>query len=228
MKYRYLGKHGIRVSEISLGAWLTFGGSVDKNKSKEIVTSAIDAGINFIDIADIYSKGNAEKTIGEIISEENYPRKNLVISSKVFWPMSDNPNDVGLSRKHIFDSIHESLKRLGTDYLDIYYCHRYDHFTPLRETIEAMDDLIREGYIRYWGTSVWSAVQLERAVSIAKEIGAHLPAVEQPRYNMLDRFIELEIMDVAKFHGMGLTIWSPLAQGILTGKYNSEIPENSW
>ncbi len=141
--------------------------------------------------------------------------------------MSDNPNDVGLSRKHIFDSIHESLKRLGTDYLDIYYCHRYDHFTPLRETIEAMDDLIREGYIRYWGTSVWSAVQLERAVSIAKEIGAHLPAVEQPRYNMLDRFIELEIMDVAKFHGMGLTIWSPLAQGILTGKYNSEIPENS-
>lgn len=227
MKYRYLGKQGIRISEISLGAWLTFGGSIDKEKSKEIVTAAIESGINFIDIADVYSKGKAEQTIGEIIAEENYERKDLVISSKVFWPMSENPNDVGLSRKHIFDSIHSSLKRLDTEYFDIYYCHRFDHFTPLRETIEAMDDLVREGFVRYWGTSVWSPVQLERAIGIANEIGAKLPSVEQPRYNMLDRFIELDIMEVAEYHGLGLTVWSPLAQGILTGKYNEGIPENS-
>ncbi len=227
MKYRYLGKHGLRISEISLGAWLTFGGSINKEKSKEIITTALDEGINFIDIADIYSKGNAEKIVGEIVSDGTYDRKDLVISSKVFWPMSDNPNDMGLSRKHILDSIEGSLNRLNMDYLDIYYCHRFDHFTPLRETIEAMDDLVRSGQVRYWGTSVWNAAQLERAIGIAKEIGARLPSVEQPRYNMLDRFIELEIIDTAKYHGLGLTVWSPLGQGILTGKYNNGIPEGS-
>lgn len=224
MKYRKLGKYGIRVSEISLGAWLTFGGSVDDEMSKQCLTTAIDSGINFIDIADVYSSGNAETVVGKILADGNFSRKDLIISSKVFWPFSDGPNNVGLSRKHIMDSVDGSLKRLGMDYLDIYFCHRYDWLTPLRETVEAMDDLVRDGVVRYWGTSVWSAAQLERVVGICKEIGARLPTVEQPRYNLLDRYIELEVLNTAKHHGIGIVTWSPLAGGVLTGKYKDGIP----
>lgn len=227
MKYRKMGKYGIRLSEVSLGAWLTYGGTVEEDIAIKCLHEALELGVNFIDVADIYAKGEAELVVGKALSGDNFRRRDLVLSSKVFWPMTENVNDVGLSRKHIMDSIDGTLERFGTDYLDIYYMHRFDWTTPLEETIGAVDDLIRDGRIRYWGTSVWSAAQLERAVGVAKEIGAKLPAVEQPRYNMIDRHIELEIMHTTKHHGMGITPWSPLAQGILTGKYNEGEPEDS-
>jgi voltage-dependent potassium channel beta subunit len=217
----------MRVSEVSLGAWLTYGGDVEAKESIEIIHAALEHDINFIDTADVYARGEAEKVVGQALAEDQFKRKDLVVSSKVFWPMSEAPNDVGLSRKHIMDSIYDTLDRLQLDYLDIYYCHRYDWQTPLRETVEAMDDLVRDGLVRYWGTSVWSAAQLERAVGVAKEIGARLPAVEQPRYNMIDREIEREVFYTAKLHGIGITPWSPLEQGILTGKYNDGIPDDS-
>ncbi|MHA1984777.1 MAG: aldo/keto reductase family protein [Candidatus Hodarchaeales archaeon] len=228
MKYRNMGKHGIRLSEVSLGGWLTYGNSVEQDITGKCIHEAFNQGINFIDVADIYAKGKSEEAVGKVLKQENEPRKNLVISSKVFWPMSENVNDVGLSRKHIHDSIDGTLERLGTDYLDIYFCHRWDPYTPIEETVQAMDDLIRNGKIQHWGTSVWSAAQLERAAGVAKEIGAHPPSVEQPRYNMIDRHIELEIMDTTTYHGMGIVPWSPLAQGFLTGKYKKGvIPDDS-
>lgn len=227
MKYRRLGKYGIKLPEVSLGAWLTYGGSVENSTAIECIHEAIENKITFIDVADIYARGKAEEVVGSALAGDNYPRKDLVISSKVFWSMTDNPNDHGLSRKHIMDSIEGSLKRLQTDYLDIYFCHRFDYETPLEETLTAMDDLISAGKIRYWGTSVWSAAQLERAIGICKDLGLHYPAVEQPRYNMLDRYIELEILNTTNYHGMGVVTWSPLAQGLLTGKYNDSVPAGS-
>ncbi|MFW9929322.1 MAG: aldo/keto reductase family protein [Candidatus Thorarchaeota archaeon] len=227
MKYRNMGKYGLKLSEVSLGGWLTYGNTVEQPDAFKCIHQAFENGVNFIDVADIYARGKAEEVVGKVLKEENQPRKNLVVSSKVFWPMTENPNDVGLSRKHIMDSIDSTLERLGLDYLDIYFCHRYDYDTPLEETILAMDDLIRSGKIHYWGTSVWSPKQLERAYGLAKELGAHPPAVEQPRYNMLDRFIELELFETVKYHGMGIVVWSPLAQGLLTGKYNNGIPDDS-
>ncbi|MFX1254609.1 MAG: aldo/keto reductase family protein [Promethearchaeota archaeon] len=225
MEYRYVGKTGLKVSEVSLGAWLTFGGSVAQQGTEACISEAINQGVNFVDIADVYARGEAEKVVGNIM--QNYTRKDFVISSKVFWPMSDNINDRGLSRKHIRESIELTLDRLGMDYLDIYFCHRFDRYTPLRETVLAMDDLVRDGLVHYWGTSVWTAAQLERTVGLCREIGTSLPRVEQPRYNMLDRFIELEIMETCNRNGIGLVIWSPLAQGILTGKYNEGTPLDS-
>ena len=217
----------MRVSEVSLGAWLTFGGSVEDNTAIETIHKALELDVNFIDVADIYARGNAEVVVGKALEGDTYARKDLILSSKVFWPMSDNPNDSGLSRKHIHDSIDNSLKRLQLDYLDIYFAHRFDYYTPIEETVATMDDLVRDGKIRYWGTSVWTAAQLERAVGVAKEMGAHLPSVEQPRYHMLDRHIELEVMKTTKYHGMGIVPWSPLGGGMLTGKYNDGIPEGS-
>ncbi|MBI1295194.1 aldo/keto reductase [bacterium] len=225
MEYRRLGQAGLKVSAVSLGAWITFGGTVEDETAEQIIRSAIDSGINFIDTADAYARGEAEKVVGKAI--QPYDRTKLVISSKLYWPQSEDPNDRGLSRKHIMESIDKSLKRLGTDYLDIYFCHRYDADTPLEETVRAMDDLVHQGKVLYWGTSVWSAAQIEDAVGIARQYNLYLPQVEQPRYNMLDRHIEDEIMPTAARHGMGITVWSPLAQGILTGKYNDGIPEDS-
>ena len=228
LKYRKMGKYGLKLSEVALGAWLTYGGSVEEIKAIKCIHEALEQKINFIDVADIYAKGKAEEVVGHALHEEQFARKNYVVSSKVFWPLSNNSNDVGLSRKHIMDSIDGTLGRLGLDYVDIYFCHRYDYQTPLEETIMAMDDLISSGEVLYWGTSQWTAAQLERAVGICKDIGAKLPAVEQPRYNMLDRYIEREIMATIKFHGIGCVVWSPLAQGILTGKYNDGgIPAGS-
>lgn len=227
MKYRKAGKSGLKISEISLGSWLTYGGTVEKEMAKKCINTALEHGINFIDSAEIYAKGEAEKVIGDFLAEGTYDRKNLVISSKVFWPMTEDINRWGLSRKNIMTSIEGTLERLGVDYIDIYYMHRYDYMTPLKETMEALDDLVRAGKIRYWGTSVWTAAQLERANAIAKDLGLYQPILEQPRYNMFSRFIELEIMPVAKTHSMGFTVWSPLAQGLLTGKYNDGIPDGS-
>ncbi|MCM2271216.1 MAG: aldo/keto reductase family protein [candidate division Zixibacteria bacterium] len=225
MHYRRVGKSGLKISDISLGAWLTYGGTVEDKTATKIVQRAIELGVNFIDIADIYRKGAAETVVGNAIKEFN--RTDLVISSKLFWPMTENINDRGLSRKHIFESIEKTLKRIGTDYLDIYFCHRSDPETEIEETARAMDDLMRQGKVLYWGTSVWEAYQIERAVGVAERYLAYRPAVEQPRYNMIDRHIENDILPTCRAHGIGLTVWSPLAQGLLTGKYNSGLPEGS-
>lgn len=227
MKYRRVGKSGLKVSEISLGSWLTYGGTVENETAKKCMATALEQGINFIDSAEIYAGGKAEEVIAEFLREETVSRRNLVISSKVFWPTSKDINDWGNSRKNVTNAIEGTLSRLNLDYVDIYFLHRYDYTTPLKETVTVMDDLIRNGEVHYWGTSMWTAAQLERANAVAKSMGAHAPIVEQPMYNMLSRFIELEIMPVAKTHGMGFTVWSPLGQGLLTGKYNDGIPDGS-
>ncbi len=225
MNYRRMGRTGLKISEISIGAWLTYGGTVAGQSTKPIIDSAISEGVNYIDLSDIYSKGEAEKVIGKIIKD--YKRSDLVISSKLFWPMSKNVNDRGLSRKHIMESIEGSLKRLGTDYLDLYFCHRFDPETEIEETVRAMDDLVHQGKILYWGTSVWEADQIETAVSESKAFQCYCPVVEQPRYHILDRHIESAIMPACANNGIGLVVWSPLGQGLLTGKYNDGIPKDS-
>ena len=228
MNYRRLGKYGLKVSEVSLGAWLTYGGSVEEQTAIKCLHTALENKINFIDVADAYARGQAERTVGKALSEGQFSRNELVLSSKVFWPMNDNAiNNVGLSRKHIMDSFEQTLDRFNVDYLDMYFCHRFDYNTPIEETAIAMHDLVKDGYVRYWGTSVWSAKNLERVIGVCKEHKLILPAVEQPKYNMLDRTIELEVMESTKYHGMGLVVWSPLAGGVLTGKYNNGIPANS-
>jgi len=227
MEYRKLGKTGLKVSALSLGAWLTYGSSrVEFETAKDCIRTAIEHGVNFIDVADIYARGEAEKVVGQVIKD--YKRSDLVISTKSYWPMSDNVNDRGLSRKHIFESVHASLKRFDTDYVDIFFCHRYDYETPVEETVRAISDLIQQGKILYWGTSMWSAANINEAVGLAKSVGAYAPVTEQPLYNMLDREqVEVEVEDVVAMHGIGLVVWSPLAQGVLTGKYNDGVPENS-
>lgn len=227
MEYRHLGKAGIKVSKISLGGWITFGGSLkDVQRARQIITSAYDNGINFFDIADIYAKGASEELMGSIL--KSFPRHTLVISSKVFWPMSDDVNDRGLSRKHIMESVEKSLKRIGTDYLDLYFCHRYDETTPLEETVRAMDDLIHQGKILYWGTSEWSAEQIQAALDLCEKYNLYKPQIEQPQYNLLHRDrIENEVLPVTEPNGIGLVVWSPLASGLLTGKYDNGIPDDS-
>jgi voltage-dependent potassium channel beta subunit len=227
MKYRRLGKAGIKVSEVSLGAWLTFGGSVDEEATRKCIKAAVDHGVNFIDLADAYARGDAERVVGKVIKDLGLRRQDLVISSKAYWPMSDNINDRGLSRKHLMESVEGSLRRLDIDYLDLYFCHRYDPETPIEEVVRAMDDLVHQGKILYWGTSVWRAAQIEAAVGIARTYNTYLPQVEQPRYNMFDRHIEPEILPTVDKYGIGVVVFSPLAQGLLTGKYNDGIPEDS-
>ncbi len=227
MEYRKMGKTGLKISEISLGAWLTYGDAVDKELTKACVKTALDYGVNFIDLADIYAYGEAERLVGEIIKELGVRRQDLVISSKAWWRMSDDVNDVGLSRKHIMESVHNSLRRLDTDYLDLYFCHRYDPETPIDEVVRAMDDLVHQGKILYWGTSMWTAAQIEEAVGTAQYYKAYVPCVEEPRYNMLDREVEREVLPTAAKYGIGVVAYSPLAFGVLTGKYNDGIPEDS-
>ncbi|MEK7775637.1 MAG: aldo/keto reductase family protein, partial [Candidatus Zixiibacteriota bacterium] len=199
--------------------------TIDEKGARRIIFHAIEQGINFIDISDIYAKGKAEEVIGQCIVDLN--RSDLVISSKAFWPMSDNVNDRGLSRKHLFESVHKSLKRLRTDYLDIYFCHRFDPDTEIEEVVRAMDDLVHQGKILYWGTSVWEVDQIDEALQQSRALLAYGPVVEQPRYNMLDRHIEDAIMPLCSNNGMGLVVWSPLAQGLLTGKYLDGVPTAS-
>lgn len=225
MKYKRIGKHGLKLSRIGLGTWISFGKLLNLKESKALFDTAIENGITFFDTADIYEKGKAEEFLGTFAKD--HERSDLVISSKVFWIMSDNPNDFGLTKKHIHESIDKTLARLQMDYLDIYFCHHFDLGTPLEETVFAMNDLIEAGKILHWGTSVWTAHQIERVQGIAKQYGLRGPIVEQPRYNMIDRSIELHVKDTLQYHGMGLTPWSPLHYGVLTGKYNKAIPENS-
>jgi voltage-dependent potassium channel beta subunit len=227
MEYRRLGNSGLNISSVSLGGWLTFGGSVQDNKLAEsIIEKAHENGVNFFDQADVYARGESEKMMGAVL--KRFSRNNLVISSKVFWPMSDDVNDKGLSRKHIVQSVDGSLKRLGTDYLDIYFCHRYDPETPLEETVAAMSDLVRQGKILYWGTSEWTAAQIAEAVGIAKANGLVAPVTEQPQYSLVYRDrVEKEILPATEKHGVGLVVWSPLGMGVLSGKYDAGKPDGS-
>jgi voltage-dependent potassium channel beta subunit len=227
MEYRRLGNCGTRVSVISLGGWINFeAGKIATKATKQVVRAAYEGGINFYDLADVYGHGTAEQIMGKLLGD--YPRHTLVISSKVFGKMSEDVNDRGLSRKHIMESLHKSLKRLKTDYLDIYFCHRPDPDTPIEETARAMHDLIQAGKVLYWGTSKWEAGQLEAAYAVCERYGLHKPQVEQPQYSMLYRYeVEKEILPVADKYGTGLVVWSPLAMGMLTGKYDANIPEDS-
>lgn len=227
MEYRRLGNTGLNISAISIGAWLTYGSdAVEFETAKNCLRAAVERGINFIDVADIYATGEAEKTVGAIVKD--YDRTKLVISTKAFWPMSDDVNDRGLSRKHLIESVEKSLKRLGTDYVDIFFCHRYDENTPTEETVRAIDDMIRQGKILYWGTSMWNAAQLQEAIDAADRYHAYRPVTEQPLYNMLDRtVVEGDLEAKAAEHSVGLVVFSPLAGGLLTGKYNGGIPAGS-
>lgn len=225
MSYRNLGRCGLKISSYSLGGWTTFGGTVkDFTSVRSILRLAYEAGINYFDIADIYAKGECERIMGGALKD--FPRHELVISSKVFWPMSEDINDKGLSRKHILESVNKSLQRIGTDYLDIYFCHRYDPETPVEETVRIMDDLIHHGKILYWGTSEWTAEQIQEVMNICDKGGYYKPQVEQPQYNLLvrDKF-ETNVQPKAHQHGMGLVTWSPLASGMLTGKYDQGVTD---
>ena len=227
MEYRNLGRSGLKVSEVSLGGWVTFGHSVnDQQMVRDIVLKAYEQGVNFFDQADIYAKGKSEEMMGEVLRE--LPRHTLVVSSKVYWPMSDDVNDRGLSRKHVLESIDKTLKRLGTDYLDIYFAHRYDETVPMEEIVMAFDQVVRSGRAMYWGTSMWPAARIAQAVEFAKAHGLHAPVTEQPEYSMLRRErVEGEILPYTETAGVGLVVWSPLAMGLLTGKYDGGSSEGS-
>lgn len=227
MQYRRLGNAGMKVSELSLGGWTTFGDSVqDKQLAREIIVKAYESGINFFDIADAYAAGEAERMMGAVLKE--FPRHTLVISSKLYWPISDDVNDRGLSRKHIMESIDRSLANVGTDYLDLYFCHRYDTETPLEETVRAMDDLVHQGKILYWGTSEWTGAQIQAALDLCEKYNLYKPQTEQPNYSMLIRNkVENDVLPVAQPNGIGLVVFSPLASGMLTGKYDEGIPDDS-
>jgi len=227
MQYRRLGNAGMKVSAVALGGWINYGeGKVPSDAARRVVETAYEHGINFFDLADIYGNGKAEEQMGQILRE--FPRHRLVISTKVFWPMSDDINDRGLSRKHIMESIDKSLQRLGTDYVDIYFCHRPDPETPVLETARAMDDLIRRGKVHYWGTSEWTGAQLAEASEMCERYNLHRPQTEQPQYSMLYRErVESEILPVTEPRGIGLVVWSPLAMGMLTGKYDKGVPDDS-
>lgn len=228
MNYRKVGKWGLKVSDISLGSWMTdLKGSNDVELAKKTVHLAIDKGVNFFDCADAYSGGAAEVFLGNVLKE--YRRSSYVISSKVYFPVGSGPNDRGLSRKHIFEQIDKSLMNMQTDYLDMYFCHRYDNETPLEETLQGLSDLVVNGKVLYYGVSEWSPVQITEALGIIKEMGLRPMSVIQPQYNMMDRYIEDEIMGICEKNGIGIVPFSPLSQGLLTGKYRKglEIPEGS-
>ncbi|HOW92127.1 MAG TPA: aldo/keto reductase [Anaerolineaceae bacterium] len=226
MHYRRLGQSGIKVSEISLGSWVTFGNQIDETTAISLIKEAFDQGINFFDNADMYANGVAELMMGKAIA--TMPREEMVISSKVFWPTFKGPNGRGLSRKHITESINASLKRLGTDYVDLYFCHRYDPDTPVEEVVRTMSDLIHQGKILYWGTSEWEASQIMQAYGTARQFGLIPPTMDQPQYNLFHRKrVEDTIMPVTRELGLGLTTFSPLYYGLLSGKYNNGIPKGS-
>lgn len=227
MQYRRLGGTGLLVSEISLGSWLTYGNAVENETAIQTMDRAYELGVNFFDTANVYNHGEAEKVVGEAL--RRHPRESYVLATKVFFPMSDRPNDSGLSRKHIRESVHASLKRLKLDYVDILYCHRYDRNTPVEETLRAFDDLIREGKVLYGGISEWTAAQIEEAARISDRLLLNHFVVNQPKYNLLHRYIEEEVIPVSRRNGIGQVVFSPLAEGVLTGKYldSKEAPKDS-
>ena len=227
MEYRRLGKSGLKVSEFSYGAWVTFAKQAGEKDATEMMATAYDHGINFFDNAEGYERGNAEILMGEVLAKLKWKRDTYVVSSKVFWG-GDKPNQKGLSRKHVTEACHAALKRLQVDYLDLYFCHRPDVDTPIEETVMAMHNLVTQGKILYWGTSEWNAQQLTEAWGVAKAMNLTPPTMEQPQYNMFERQkVEGDYAPLYDLIGLGTTIWSPLASGILTGKYLDGIPDGS-
>jgi voltage-dependent potassium channel beta subunit len=227
MQYRRLGKAGLKVSELSLGSWVTFHNQVDYDKAKHLMTVAYDAGVNFFDNAEAYANGQAEVIMGKVLRDTQWGRDTFIVSSKVFWG-GQRATQRGLSRKHVRDACDAALRRLGVDYIDLYYCHRPDPTTPVEETVRAMHELIMQGKVLYWGTSEWSAQQIFEAHGLAREFHLTPPTMEQPQYNMFHRErFEAEYARVFSELGYGATIWSPLASGILSGKYNLGIPPES-
>ena len=227
MEYRRLGKSGLRVSELSYGSWVTFSFQLDKVKAKKTMKHAYDAGINFFDNAEVYAAGESEKIMGDALKELDLGRDTYIVSSKVFFG-GQAVTQRGLNTKHIRDGCDAALKRLKLDYLDLFFCHRPDFHTPVEETVRAMDVLIKQGKILYWGTSEWPADRIREAYLVAYKYGLTPPSMEQPQYNMFHRSkLEKEYLGLFDSEGMGTTIWSPLASGILTGKYNNGIPARS-
>ncbi|HEY2959365.1 MAG TPA: aldo/keto reductase family protein [Actinomycetota bacterium] len=227
MEYRRLGASGVRVSEVGLGSWLTYGVGVEADRAAELIALAYDLGVNFFDTANAYGRGAAEEVVGRALAA--YPRESYVLATKVFFPMGDGPNDRGLSRKHILEQCDASLRRLGTDYVDLYQCHRYDDDAPLDETLRALDDLVRRGKVLYVGVSEWTAEQLAAALGIADDLGLDRIVSNQPEYSILQRRIEAEVLPLCAREGVGQVVWSPLAQGVLTGKYRKgeDLPPDS-
>ncbi len=225
MEYRKIGKWGIKISELSLGSWLTFGNQLSYENAKEITKYAFQNGVNFFDTAEAYANGIAESMLGMILKE--FRREDIVVSTKIFWG-GNGPNDRGLSRKHLLEGIWNSLKRLQMDYVDLVYCHRPDPEVPMEEVVWTMDQIVRSGLAFYWGTSEWSAEEIDKAWKVAKELNCIGPMVEQPQYNILVRKrVEVEYAPLYEKYGIGLTTWSPLASGVLSGKYLEGIPEGS-
>ena len=229
MEYRRLGKSGLQVSVLSLGSWLTFGKQIGDGIAERLMDMAYEHGVNFFDNAEIYARGKSEIVMGDILKKRNWARSSYLVSSKVFFGYEDGkPNQTGLSRKHVIEGCHAALKRLQVDYLDLYYCHRPDKNTPIEETVRAMNTLIEQGKILYWGTSEWSAQEIMQAHMFAKELGMIGPTMEQPQYNMFHRQkVEVDFDHIYKTVGLGTTIWSPLASGVLTDKYLTKFPEGT-
>ncbi len=227
MKYRTLGDAGVKLSEIGLGGWLTFGNALEEQRARDIMNKAFDVGINFFDTANAYANGRCEEAWGHLLKDRR--REGIVLATKVFFPMGDGPNDRGLSRKHIMEQCHASLRRLKTDYVDLYQCHRYAakglaDAVPLEETIRAMDDLIHQGKVLYWGFSEWPASKIAEALLICDRGGYYKPRGSQPQYSAVHRTIEKEVLPLCEKAGIGQVVWSPLAQGVLTGKYKPNQP----
>ncbi|MZQ84722.1 aldo/keto reductase [Paenibacillus sp. 5J-6] len=222
MKYRNVGNSGLKVSEIALGSWLTYGTAAEQKAADACIEQAFESGINFFDTANAYNRGEGEKAMGAALKP--YQRSSYVLSTKVFFPMGEGPNDRGLSRKHIFEQCEASLQRLGVDYIDLYFCHRYDAQTPLEETLRALDDLTAQGKILYSAVSEWTGTQITEAAGIAERLNLRPLISNQPIYNMFERYIEREVLPVSAKKGLGQVVFSPLAQGILTGKYKPGAP----
>lgn len=229
MEYRFLGRSGIQVSALSLGSWITFQNQVNVDAAVEMMTEAYNAGVNFFDNAEVYAQGMSEEVMGAALKKLNWRRSSYLISSKYYWGLNEGVNEKNtLNRKRLIEGVNGSLKRLGTEYIDLIYCHRPDSGTPIEETVWAMHNLIEWGKAFYWGTSEWSAAEIVAAIEIADKHHLHKPVMEQPQYNMLYRHrFELEYVRLFKDYGYGATIWSPLASGLLTGKYNNGIPAGS-
>ncbi len=230
MQYRRLGTSGLQLSALSFGAWVTFGKQVGRGEAREMLALAHDRGVNFFDNAETYSNGVAEQVMGDVLADLRFPRDSYCVSSKVFFGAYDKPlpTQRGLSRKHVMEACHQALARLRVDYLDLYFCHRPDPDTPIAETVAAMDTLVRQGKVLYWGTSEWPAEAIHEAHRIARENHLYAPVMEQPQYNLLHRErVEEEYAPLFAAYGMGTTIWSPLASGLLSGKYNEGVPADS-
>ncbi|MEM6764170.1 MAG: aldo/keto reductase [Bacteroidota bacterium] len=226
MEYRRLGKSGLKVSALSFGSWLTFAKQIKDGIAEDCMKLSYDNGINFFDNAEIYSKGKSEEVMGKILKKMGWGRDTFIVSSKVFWG-GDMPTQKGLSMKHVTDACHAALRRLQVDYLDLFFCHRPDYHTPVEETVWAMNTLIQQGKVLYWGTSEWPADRIMQAHMVARQNNLIPPVMEQPQYNMLHREkMEREYLDLYEV-GLGTTIWSPLMSGILTGKYNDTTPEGT-